>query len=127
MFIPLIAVTVFILLFLWSSTRQGPLARAISSAIEEDSPDPLLQELQRKPIDFIGRFFHRLITPLWDGDQRELAASFALRFVQLHPQVGRGHVWIGKIICEEPEISGRIFSPGFLDEHYDPNARCGAG
>jgi hypothetical protein len=124
---PLIMLILFITLFIWAVITPGSLDRAISASVEQNSPEPMLVELKKKPVDVIGIFFHKMIAVLWDSNQRELAAEFVHQFVLIYPQVGRGHSWVSTILKQEPEIAKRSFINDFLSESYNPNAKCGFG
>ena len=123
----IVILIVFGVVFLWAVKTPNRLERAIRGAIAQQTPTLIMEELDKRPVAFHGRFYHDAMNRLWSGQQRKLGVLLTKKFVQNNPHISNGQKWMTKIQKEEPELAQEIFSDGFWAEHYNPNLQTGGG
>ena len=117
--IGIIALLLFLGLFIWALLTPSSMDKAIQQAKEKGNIDSILIELQKKPLPYQGRFFSQTMTRLWDRKDYELAILLIQEFVQTHPKSIEGQRWIRNILDASLQPS-LVFEQGFVEKHYHP-------
>jgi len=119
--IGVILLLLFLALFIWSVVTPSSLDKAIAQGKKQHNPEPVIKELQKRPPEYQGKFFERIMTKIWEDKEHRFAISLLQRFVQYRPADPAGHKWIA-LILEQDSLLQEHFEEGFLDENYNPNA-----
>ena len=119
--IGVILLLLFLALFIWSVVTPSSLDKAIAQGKKQYDPEPVIQELQKRPPEYQGKFFDRIMTKIWNDKDHQFAIVLLQHFVRYRPADPTGHKWIA-LILDQDSLLEEYFDEGFLTEHYNPNA-----
>ena len=110
----------FLAFYLWSVLTPTTMDKAVTKGKQQGNAEPVIKELQKKPIAYQGRFFEQTMTKIWNQGDREFGLLVLQRFIHYRPSDPSGHKWVQQVLESEPTLRAN-FEDGFLDEFFNPN------
>ena len=124
-----IAIGAIIVGFVLRSALSGTSVKAATDLARETGKlDLLIEAIESRPESEQATRWDRAIDSLWNSYAREEAARLTMEAAK-RCESDALQYWMRQVLEVEPEIASEVFTPEFLNEHFDPEiaAKCGKG
>ena len=115
--------------FFWVLSQPSRIERLVQSAISIKNIEGLANELLSRPDELQGRALDQMMGRLYEESELILAIQLSECYLRQAGRASTAHRWIKRLLEQEPELCKAHYTPGFLEQEYNPNmaAHCAPG
>ena len=120
----LISISIFLMLLIWAIRTPSRWETLVQTAAKDGRLDPLLEELDRRPLMLQPKFYNEAMAILIQSDI-DVATQLSIVFVPRYPEDRHCQHWLR--VLREMEPRSPLLTSAFLDQHHRANCSPAGG